>query len=139
MHDLRVEAFVADAVEAVNGKLYALGLGWNRMIARGSFPLVHHNLGVGVVVHVPYSMTNEHRTIGLGVIDQDGVDVVRPINGNFTIGRPPDLEAGDEQVVALAFNLQGMTFPKPDLYAIVVSVDGVEKCRLPLRVRAAAG
>ncbi len=132
--DPRVEAFLADSVQAAGGKLYALGIGWNRLVTSATFPLVHHNLGIGVVVHLPYSFTADRHTLGLRLVDQDGTEIVRTIRADLNVGQAPDLLPGDEQVLALAFNLQGVTFPRPDLYSLVVAIDDVDRCRLPLRV-----
>lgn len=150
MDTIRVEAFLADAIESANGKLYALGIGWDQIASvDGRFPVVHHSVSVGVVVHVPYRMTNENHELKVYMVDQDsnrqvlnpgghvpdGEDPLTVIGGDFNVGRPPGIAPGDEQVMALAFNLRGLAFPKPDLYSIVVEVDATEACRLPLRVR----
>lgn len=148
--DIRLEAFLADSAEAVNGKIYALGIGFSMIQTRqATFPLSHGGLAVAVVVHVPYRMTNEKHAVTVRLVDQDGQSVplnpggrvaegatpMTQMNGEFSVGRPASIEPGDEQVVPMVFSLRGITFPAPDLYSVVISVKDDEKCRLPLRVR----
>jgi hypothetical protein len=60
---------------------------------------------------------------------------MRRIEGVFNMGRPPTLVAGDEQVIPLAINLNGLPFEAPGRYTFVVEVDGQEVKRLPFRVQ----
>ena len=61
--------------------------------------------------------------------------VVREVRGQFSLGRPPLLATGDSQVVPIAINLDGLEFPAPNMYSVVISVDEKVIRRLPLRVR----
>ncbi len=49
---MRVDAFLADTAEVVNGKIYALGGGWNTIFVR-SFPAMHRRLANGRNPAVP--------------------------------------------------------------------------------------
>lgn len=146
---MQVDAFLADSAEAVQGKIYALGMGWNTIYAQ-SFPATHPRLAIGMIIHVPYIATNQMHTVTVYLQHQDGGRVpigVRPgpdraetepiheLGGQFNVGRPPLLPAGDEQVVALAMTVDGLRFDKPDLYSWVVSIDGSPVKRLPMRVQ----
>jgi hypothetical protein len=149
---LRVDAFLCDGVEGVGGKLYALGIGWNTLFVAG-FPARHPRLGVGLVMHVPYTATNQQHRFFVHLESEDGVPlaladasegvanelvesgkVVR-LGGQVNVGRPPDLAPGDEQVVALAMQIDGVEFATAGLYAAVVTVDGSEEARMPFRLR----
>jgi uncharacterized protein DUF6941 len=149
MTGMRVNAFLADSAEAVQGKIYALGIGWNTIYAR-AFPVIHPRVAVGMTIHVPYTATNQMHSISLHLQTQDqvrvplgerpgadgeGSGVVQELSGQFNVGRPPLLPPGDEQVVALAMTINGLQFPKPDLYSWVISIDGAEVRRLPMRVQ----
>ena len=156
MSVIRTEAFLCDAIESVNGKLYAIGIGWN-MIQAPEFPAQHGRIGIGIVVHVPYTATNQMHEFLVHLESEDGVlipladagpgvdprtvedgKVVR-VGGQFNVGRPPELPAGDEQVVTMGFQMDGVVFPAPGSYAVVVSIDTSEEARLQFRLRQPSG
>lgn len=147
---MEIDAFLADSAESVQGKIYALGIGWNTIFA-ARFPAVHPRIAVGVTIHVPYTATNQMHKIVLHLELPDGQKFVLgmqpPISddasptpmyelqGNFNVGRPPILTPGDEQVVALAMVIDQIQFERPDIYTWVLSVDGTPMKRLPMRVQ----
>lgn len=148
MDEIEVDAFLADAAETVQGKIYALGVGWN-VIAAGQFPVRHASLAVAIVVHVPYLATNEPHRIELRLEDSDGHPVplgdappgaeapdgkIYRVGGDIEMGRPAGLPAGDEQLVPLTITLRGLEFPRPDHYRFVVSADGEDRKVLRIRV-----
>ena len=147
-----VDAFLADSVVAAEGKLYVQGAGWNAIFSP-VVPVRQSRLGVGVLIQVPYSATNQMHTLEVKIVDADenslviadaplGSDTpdgkVRELKGQFTVGRPPLLPAGDEQIVPIALNIDGLVFPEPGRYSVVVSISGTEVKRLPIRVQLVA-
>lgn len=140
---MRVEAFVADSAEAVQGKIYALGIGWDTIFAPG-FPTTHPRMALCMIVHVGYTETSGTHTVSITLEDLDGALVqlgVAPdgtalssVEGSFAVGRPPFLPAGDEQLVPFVFVFDQLTFQAPNTYSWVVKLDGDEKARLRLRV-----
>jgi hypothetical protein len=147
---VRIDAFLADSAEVVQGKIYALGAGWNTIYVR-NFPAIHRRLAVASTVHVPFTATNTSHKFELKLVTEDGVDhpigmradsdgkpvPVRAMGGEFTLGRPPLLVDGDEQVACFAFTIDGMRFNEPGMFSWVISVDGEEESRLPMRVQQA--
>ena len=146
-----VEAFLADSVVVAEGKLYAQGAGWN-MINVNVLPAQHARIGIGLVIPVPYTETNQEHAFSLHLETEDGEQLplgdappgmdspdgrMRRIEGVFNMGRPPTLVAGDEQVIPLAINLNGLPFEAAGRYTFVVQVDGEEVKRLPFRVQPA--
>jgi hypothetical protein len=146
-----VEAFLADSVVVAEGKLYAQGAGWN-MINVNVLPAQHDRIGIGLVITVPYTETNQEHAFSLHLETEDGEQLplgdalpgmdspdgrMRRIEGVFNMGRPPTLVAGDEQVIPLAINLNGLPFEAAGRYTFVVQVDGEEVKRLPFRVQPA--
>lgn len=146
---MEVNAFLADSAEAVQGKIYALGIGWNTIYAE-NFPATHPRVAVGVTIHVPYIATNQMHNVTLHLMHQDGDRVriglkpgadpgspepIYELGGQFNVGRPPLLPAGDDQVVALAMTINGLQFDKPDMYSWIISIDGKPAKRLPMRVQ----
>jgi len=52
MSTIELDAFLADSVASVQGKLYALGAGWNR-ISVALFPARHDRIGIGLLFRLP--------------------------------------------------------------------------------------
>ena len=59
---------------------------------------------------------------------------VRRFGGQFNVGRPPPLQPGDEQLVTLAINIDGLEFHRADAYRFVIELDGSTEKELPFRV-----
>jgi hypothetical protein len=145
---MRVDAFLADTAEVVNNKIYSLGMGWNTIYSRG-FPVVHRRLAVALTVHVPFTDTNSNHKLEVRLVTEDGEDhpigmrqdadgnasVVTSIGGEFTLGRPPALVDGDEQIACFAFVIEAMRFEAAGKFEWVVAIDGEEATRLPMRVQ----
>lgn len=148
---MEVDAFLADSVVAAEGKLYVQGAGWNAVFVQ-SFPARHSRVGIGMLIHVPYTATNQGHHLEMRIETQDGQTVplgdappgqgdsldgkIHTIRGDFNVGRPPLLPAGDEQVVPIAINIDGLMFERPDSYSVIISIDGTDMKRLPLRITA---
>lgn len=147
---MKVDAFLADSAEVVQNKIYALGIGWNTIYVRG-FPAMHRRLAVAATVHVPFTATNAAHRFELKLLTQDGqmhAIGMRPdaegkplpvhaMGGEFTLGRPPTLVDGDEQVACFAFTIDGMRFTEAGKFEWVISIDDEELVRLPMRVQLA--
>ncbi len=145
---MRVDAFLADSAEVVQGKIYALGAGWNTIYVR-QFPAAHRRLAVAATVHVPFTATNASHKFELKLVTEDGVEYpiglradsegkpqpVRGMGGDFTLGRPPHLVDGDEQVASFAFTIDGLRFAEAGKFTWVISIDDAEVTRLPMRVQ----
>jgi hypothetical protein len=145
---MRVDAFLADTAEVVNNKIYALGMGWNTIYARG-FPVIHRRLAVSLTVHVPFTDTNTGHKLEVRLVTEDGKDhpiglrqdtdgnpaAVTAMGGEFTLGRPPTLVDGDDQIACFSFVIEAMRFEEPGKFEWVVSIDGEESTRLPMRVQ----
>ena len=145
---MRVDAFLADTAEVVSGKIYALGVGWNTIFVR-QFPAQHRRLAVAATVHVPFTDTNMTHNLEVKLVTEDGETYpigirqdadgqpqpVRAMGGDFTLGRPAHLADGFEQVACFAFTFDGLRFDKARLLSWVISIDGQELTRLPMRVQ----
>lgn len=134
---IELDGFLADSVVGVQGKLYVLGAGWNRITA-ALFPARHDRVAVGLLVRLPAGAEHRARRFDLRVVGPgdealvlgSGPDgPVSSITGEFTAGGP------EEQVVPLALNLNGLGLPKPGPYRIEVSVEGDLRKTLPFVVQ----
>jgi Family of unknown function (DUF6941) len=137
---VKVRAFLSDAVQTVDGKLYILGAGWNRLAA-GGFPARHDRLGVALHLTVGPGDDGEHNvevtivgpneTLLPLFTDANGAEQVS-IHASFQAQSPED--GFGEVAVPMALNLDGLAFPGPGTYAVSVRVDGAEAERLSFRV-----
>jgi hypothetical protein len=105
---MKLTMLLADAVQAVNGKLYILGGGWS-IIGPEPTPSA-----IAIKVDVPWDEANTKHRFRLALIDSDGRPVTVPgpigdlaveIVGEFEAGRPPGLKAGTPLDVVLALNI----------------------------------
>jgi Family of unknown function (DUF6941) len=100
---------LCDYAEAVNGKLYVMGGGWNVAFAAGQ-PM---NAALAILVIVPWDRTNQKHELHVELVDEDGnlVEVqgqeVR-FTGEFELGRPPGIKPGTSLNAPFAWNLQGL-------------------------------
>ncbi|WP_144016024.1 hypothetical protein [Demequina sp. NBRC 110052] len=147
---MRINAFLCDTAEVVQGKIYALGAGWNVINVR-SFPAVHRRLTLAATVSVPFTATNESHRFEVKLLTEDGKEYpiglrmgddgkpqpVHGVAGEFTMGRPPALVDGDEQIAPFAFPFDGLQFREAGMFSWVISIDGEETARLPMRVKLA--
>ena len=140
MNDIELDAFLADSVTSVQGKLYALGAGWNR-IAVALFPARHDRVGIGLLFRVPAGSTVEPRRFELRLLGPSNDDLalgsgpegpVNRIGGEFTAG------GEEEQIVPIALNLNGLPLPRPGDYRVVISMQGDDVKVLPFTVQALA-
>lgn len=114
---------LADTVEALNGKLYMMGGGWDTMFVRDlSLPVP---LSFACGVEVPWNVTDDDHTLIVVIRDPDGAEVAPPLSVTFRTGRPPTLERAASMHVPFAVKGE-FKFPAHGQYVINASVDGAE-------------
>ena len=125
MSTIELDAFLADSVASVQGKLYALGAGWSR-ISVALFPARHDRVGIGLLFRLPAGSANEPavrapdaRPRGRGA---------RARGGSGGAGEPHrrrvHRRGSEEQIVPIALNLNGLALPGPGDYRVVISMQG---------------
>jgi len=67
---MKIRAFLADGVQAVEGKLYVLGAGWNRLATR-RFPTRHDRIGIGALIVLEAGDAGRH-ALDLRLLDPNG-------------------------------------------------------------------
>lgn len=129
-------AILADAVQAVGGKLYVLGGGWDTLFA-SRFPARHPSLGIGVRIRVPWSSVDREFRLSVDLLDEDGHSAFggKSITQTFRAGRPSGIPDGADVGVVRALTINGLVFPHAGGYSFVVSIDGTEVHRISFRVR----
>lgn len=110
---------LADAAQAVNGKLYVLGGGWSTLHP-STLPLTHQ-IGVAVGFRIPWQETNQVHHLEIAMVTADGNPLVPPLHGELEMGRPPGLRPGSDQTVVMAVNANPK-FEQPGRYEIQVRV-----------------
>ena len=132
---------LADAAQAVGGKLYVLGGGWS-VIGPAPSPMA-----IASKIDVPWGETEvPHRWV-LELVDQDGWPVrtstadaepVR-ISGEFQVGRPAEVAMGTPIDVPLAVNVGPLALPPGGRCVWQLTIDGVTEpdWRLAFDVRPA--
>jgi hypothetical protein len=147
---MQIDAVLANHAEAVNNLLYLSGGGVELgFLPPGMPPPYLVNLGIGIMVTVPWEQTNQQHQLEIELLNEDGQPVQLPVGPGttgvlqlkmaFNVGRPPGLVIGDDQHVSLAANLPALPLPATGKYIFVVRVDGNDERRLPYRIAPAFG
>jgi hypothetical protein len=125
---------VADHAEAVGGKLYVTGGCWNSLTVP-QLPALHPHLTVAAALHVPWKATNQPHSLRLDLVDEDGQTLLpEAAEVGLEAGRPPGMRSGDDAVIVMAFNFDGLKLERPGLQSFVLSVDGSELGRVGFKV-----
>jgi hypothetical protein len=104
----QVTMMLADAAQAIEGKLYILGGGWT---VTGPDPSPS---AIALQIRVPWDLANTRHTMRLELLDTDGnpVTMESPVGkqplvleNEFEVGRPPGVKPGSPLELALAINL----------------------------------
>jgi len=127
---MQVESFLADSVQASDGKLHALGMGW-RVIQASAFPARHDRIGLGVIVRTTPAEAGAH-TLSISLLGPD--DAPRSF-GQGTAFEARFATPEGEGTATLALNLDGLVFEAEGTYTLVLGVDGNEVRREPFRVQ----
>lgn len=129
-------ALLADAVQAVRGKLFVLGGGWDTLwVSR--FPARHSSLAIGLRLRVPVSWGAESLRLSVGLQNADGKEVLpRPLAHDITL--PQDRRNSTSTTdfgLIRSFTFNNLVFPAEGQYSFVISVDDEPVNRLRFTVR----
>lgn len=147
MNNIEVSAFIADSAELIQGKIYALGIGWNSIFTE-QFPCTHARMALGILIAVPYTATNHNHKLTVTLQTEDGqkvalqnqvqpngeINVTSEVDANFNMGRPPLLPAGDLQILPIALTFDQLRFEQQGVYTWVIEINGTQMARMPIRV-----
>jgi hypothetical protein len=139
---VRVTLLLADAVQAVEGKLYVLGGGWS---VTGPGPTA---MGIAVKVEVPWDQSNRRHSFRMWLVDEDENPVESTtdqgsapieVSGQFEVGRPPGLAPGTPLDMPMAFNLGPLHLPEGKRLIWRLDIDGEQKDDWTLRFTTRTG
>jgi hypothetical protein len=106
---------LADHAEAMNGKLYLMGGGWDRRAIADLRQTQTFAVALGVLI--PWNDTNRPIPLAMTLRDVDGVDVVQPLQTQIVLGRPATATPGQKLRYMLAINYQ-LVFAHPGQYVV---------------------
>ena len=130
-------ALLADAVQAVRGKLFILGGGWDTLWVQ-RFPARHPSLAIGLRLRVPVSWASNSLQLSVEFQDADGHWLLpHPLSHNIAI--PPGTQhppnASDFGLIR-SYTFNNLMYESEGSYSFVISVDDEPVSRLRFSVRA---
>ncbi len=129
-------ALLADAVQAVRGKLFVLGGGWDTLWVR-SFPARHPSMAIGLRLRVPTSWREDTLDLSVELQDADGAPLLsKPLAHQVKLPVQRQLPSPTDFGVVRSFTFNNLLFAREGSYSFVISVDGDPLSRLRFSVRA---
>jgi hypothetical protein len=123
---MKVTMMLADAAQAVAGKLYILGGGWSIIGSGTPFALA-------LKIEVPWDEANRPHPFTLALLNADGQPVILPtpegerpveIQGNIEVGRPAGLTPGTPLDSTSAINFGPLPLAPGGRYVWRLTIDG---------------
>lgn len=129
-------AILADAVQAVAGKLFILGGGWDTLFV-ASFPAQHHSLGIALRLRVPWRAAGRELSLTIDLEDEDGTSILagKKLRHDFVTRHPKGVPEGSDLGVVRAFTFNNVPLPRAGSYSFVIAVGGQELYRLRFYAR----
>ena len=129
-------ALLADAVQAVRGKLFILGGGWDTLWVR-AFPARHPSLAIGLRLRVPSSWGEEMLKLSVELQDADGAPLLpHPLSHNIKLPAHPQPPSATDFGLIRLFTFNNLLFGREGSDSFVISVDDEPVSRLRFSVRA---
>jgi hypothetical protein len=121
---------IADSAEAINGKLYMLGGGWDQH--RSSAYPSQIRMGIAVSILVAWEETNQKHAVRINVADSEGNAILPEVEASMELGRPPGIAPGSKQRAMFAVNA-AFPLPRPGSYVVTAAAG---PCRKQVRFEA---
>jgi hypothetical protein len=120
---------LADSAQAVGGKLYVLGGGFDRI----NMPTVpfNHRFDLAMLIEVPWVATNQPFQVVVDMRDADGELMGYRAEATMETGRPPGIRQGTSLTVPVAVPVVA-EFPRPGRYVLQASINGREANRVAI-------
>jgi hypothetical protein len=124
---VKVTILLADAAQAVEGKLFVLGGGWS---ITGPEP---SPMALAIKIEVPWDQANQQHACRLELLDSDGQPVhvdtgegEQPIfiEAGFEVGRPAGVKPGTPIDLPLAINIPPFPLEAGGRYEWRLTIDG---------------
>jgi hypothetical protein len=112
-------ALLADAAQAVGGKIFVLGGGWN-LFRSPNFP-APVQLAVAIGLGFTFDEVGSKYPLSVVIADEAGVPIIPEMKGQVETGQPaPDVPATATVKIPVAINVN-LSLPHPGTYGIVVT------------------
>ncbi len=123
-------AFLCDAAsQGSDGKFHALGIGVSQIRA-AQVPAQHPR--IVMVAEIGYTLAEAGpKALTLRVIDDDGHDLIPPVQGQIAFNETSDTLT---PVAHLVLELNALTFQRYGRYSVDLQLDGVSIASMPLEV-----
>jgi hypothetical protein len=121
-------AFICDFAEA-SGKLNALGIGFDTIYAQ-KLPVRHGHFSLVLQLRASILETGQ-KNIQVNLIDEDGKDVITPVQGGFNI---PLNEGGQPSIGRFVMEFGNVEFKAYGNYSVRVVIEGMEMASIAFRV-----
>jgi len=132
-------ALLADAVQAVRGKLFILGGGWDTLWVR-VFPARHPSLAIGLRLRIPSSWGEETLKLSVELQDADGAPILpHPLAHTIKLPANPQPPSATDFGLIRSFTFNNLLFEREGAYSFVISVDDDSVSRLRFSVRQRPG
>lgn len=130
-------ALLADAVQAVRGKLFILGGGWDTLWVQ-HFPARHPSLAIGLRLRVPVSWPGDRLRLAVELQDEDGhPSLPHPLSNDIKLPQPSQHPPNTTDFGLIrSFTFNNLMFEREGSYSFVISVDDEPVSRLRFSVRA---
>lgn len=123
---------LADYAEAINGKIYVQGGGWDNLTVNQPFPL-RQACGVALGLRVGWTETNVVHRLRVVVVDDDTQAEMASVEGQIEVGRAPGMPEGSSQFVPVAFNVP-LEFHGPATCMLRLTLDDEAASAVAFRV-----
>lgn len=129
-------ALLADSVQAVRGKLFVLGGGWDTLWVQ-RFPARHPSLAIGLRLRIPVSWTSESLRLSVELQDVDGRGLLPgPLAHVIKLpSQAPTHPNATDYGLVRSFTFNSLRFDREGPYSFVISVDDEPVNRLRFTVR----
>jgi hypothetical protein len=121
-------AFVCDAAEATT-KINALGIGFDTIYA-AQLPIRHPHFSLVLQLRASPAEAGQKR-IEVSLVDDDGKDVITPVQGQFSL---PRTEGRTYSIGRFVMEFNSVEFQSYGAYTLAVAVEGMEMASIPFRL-----
>jgi hypothetical protein len=140
-----LDVVLCNHAEAAENKLFLTGGGVNMCLVPAMPPHVV-TIALGIIVHVPWQLTNQAHNLTVTLRTADGQQVVPwhpegspepppvQLTAPFNVGRPPFVDVGDDQTLSLAMNFQNLPIREIGVYSFELELDGSEAGHQSFRI-----
>jgi hypothetical protein len=136
LQEIQITAMIpADGAQAVGGKLYILGGGFDRLVMPTQ-PF-QYRFDLAMLIEVPWNATDAPYSLLVELLDADGEPAGYRAEAQFETARPPGIRQGTAVTVPVALPVFA-EFAAPGRYILRGSINGEERRRVAIEAVAMA-